>query len=116
MFDGQAKRAAHDFSRKASEKIADEGAEMVRDQLHEVIRHPTGYYESHIQVRVHSELDRVITDGGIVYGPWLEGTSERNNTTRFKGYKTFRLIKQELESKAGDIAERILPLYKSRME
>jgi len=26
-----------------------------------------------------------------VYGPWLEGTGSRNQTTNFKGYKSARL-------------------------
>lgn len=116
IFDGRADRAYHDFSRKVAEEVADEGQKMVTDRLHEVIRHPTGYYESHIQVQVQSELNRVITDGGIVYGSWLEGESERNRTTRFKGYRTFRLITQELDKKSGEIAERILPRYIMRME
>lgn len=29
-----------------------------------------------------------------VYGDWLEGTSSRNQTTRFKGYNSFRIINQ----------------------
>lgn len=116
IFDGRAKNAAHDFSKKVAEKVAEKGEEMVRQQLHSVIRHPTGYYESHIQTEVLTELNRVITDGGVVYGPWLEGTGSRNDTTRFKGYKTFRLISHELESKTSAIAEQLLPYYTSRME
>ena len=38
-----------------------------------------------------------IHDSGVVYGPWLEGTSSRNQTTRFKGYSSFRKVKQWLE-------------------
>jgi len=38
-----------------------------------------------------------IHDSGVVYGPWLEGTSRRNNTTRFKGYRSFRNTKSWLD-------------------
>jgi hypothetical protein len=46
-----------------------------------------------------------IHDSGMVYGPWLEGTSSRNRTTRFKGYAQFRKTKQWLDKKSDGIAK-----------
>lgn len=41
----------------------------------------------HHQVQgLHGRID----DGKVVYGPWLEGTSSRNQRTRFKGYSVWR--------------------------
>jgi hypothetical protein len=72
---------------------------MVRSRLGEVLQNPTGYYESRITSEV-SALGARVTDGGVIYGPWLEGVGSRNQTTRFKGYATFRKTRQELEYKA----------------
>lgn len=37
-----------------------------------------------------------IDSGGVVYGAWIEGTSSRNESTRFKGYATYRRATQYL--------------------
>lgn len=44
--------------------------------------------------------------GNLVYGPWLEGTSNRNQTTRFKGYFMFRRTAQWLRRKAKRVARK----------
>lgn len=49
--------------------------------------------------------DTVVTTELATYGPWLEGTGSRNETTRFKGYHGFRLAAQALDVQAGTIAE-----------
>jgi hypothetical protein len=62
------------------------------------LRHPTPYYET--QIMVEPEGGRwVVHDRGIVYGPWLEGTSSRNQTTRFKGYHALRRALQAMRVK-----------------
>jgi hypothetical protein len=43
----------------------------------QVLQHPTGYYQSKITVERAGTGYRV-TDQGVVYGPWLEGTGSRN--------------------------------------
>lgn len=48
-------------------------------------------------------LQGKISDGGVIYGPWLEGTSSRNQTTRFKGYGEFRKTYQMLEKEKGRV-------------
>jgi hypothetical protein len=53
------------------------------------------YYRQNIH-GVAQHLNGRIDDGGVVYGPWLEGTSTRNATTRFKGYASFRRTAQWL--------------------
>jgi hypothetical protein len=83
--------------------VAEEGVNRVHSQLQDVLQHPTGYYESQVVTDRSTEESRV-TDGGVVYGPWLEGTGSRNQSTRFKGYRTFRIVTQGLKADAGGIA------------
>ncbi len=53
----------------------------------------TGNYRRHLH-QWQRELHAFIGDGGVVYGPWLEGTSSRNQSSRFKGYASFRRTAQ----------------------
>lgn len=49
--------------------------------------------------RMHSEIrdaDGVVSND-VIYGPWLEGTGSRNQTTRFKGYRMWRLTAQAMD-------------------
>lgn len=89
-------------ARDMEEHLAEAGADMVRTELMHVLRRETPYYRT--QITTTEMYGRhVITDGGVVYGPWLEGTSERNKTTRFKGYATFRRMAQKLDAEAPTI-------------
>lgn len=87
-------------------ETAHEGERLVRNELSIHLQHPTGHYEAQIQHRVTGELHAQVDDDGVVYGPWLEGTSSRNQTTRFKGYASFRKAAQELDART----ERRLPV------
>lgn len=84
------------FLIEAKEDVGNETVRLIKQRLGAVLRNPTGYYESQIQNDRKSN-DFFVTDNNVVYGSWLEGTSSRNKTTRFKGYRTFRLTKQEIE-------------------
>jgi hypothetical protein len=93
IFDGRAEIALKDFVADSQQHVAQKGAALVRNNLHSVLRHPTGYYESN----VHAE-GNIIDDGGVIYGPWLEGVGSRNSpVTRFPGYFTFRRTTQQLQ-------------------
>jgi hypothetical protein len=112
IFDGRARRAAGAYVDRLERDLAQEGVRIVRQELQRVLKHPTGYYESRIQV----ERGHVVTDGGVVYGPWLAGTGSRNfPVTRFQGYPHWlRAIARLRERKQG-IAERLLRRYVGRM-
>lgn len=114
LFDGQAEQAMRAFAHAAEDHVAKDGVNKVQDRLGDVIRHDTGYYESQIQTDRSGEGAR-INDGGVVYGPWLEGVGSRNRTTRFKGYFTFRQVTQRIQDSAAAKAEEVLPQYLERM-
>jgi len=67
-----------------------------------------GNYRKNVQGKVEGNLHALITDGGCVYGPWLEGVGSRNATTRFKGYSSFRRTAQYLVEHIGVIAEGVI--------
>lgn len=104
-----------DAEEEAVKAVAVEGAAMVRSRLNTVLRKQTPIYRFKVKAEPHPP-GYVIHDQGMVYGPWLEGTGSRNRTTRFKGYRTFRIITQELNGGvAQKIADRIVKRYVDRM-
>lgn len=37
---------------------------------------------------------------GVTWAPWLEGSSKRNSSTRFRGYRLFRRTRAEIDRRA----------------
>lgn len=107
IFDGSLDRATSAATERALDRIADQGVNLVHQRLHQVLRHPTGNYERHV-ITNRAFGDRAVTDGRSVKGPWLEGVSARNQSTRFKGYQTFRRATAALEQLAAGIADRTI--------
>jgi hypothetical protein len=109
LFDGRASAMITRWTREGGEEIAQWAEQEVHRVLHQVLRHPTGYYESHVRIDRRSPDRFDITDGGVVYGPWLEGTGSRNApVTRFKGYGTFRRVQQRVEARADRMMQAVL--------
>lgn len=107
LFDGRAELAMGRYCATVEEALAQSAENEIGVRLGEVIQVSTGYYES----RIHTERASdglVVTDTPVVYGPWLEGVGSRNQTTRFKGYQTFRLVTQQLDHEAGPAAESLM--------
>jgi hypothetical protein len=92
---GPAGRAAIDrFNEEAVDEVSGQLLADWHGFLNASIREPTPYYETQLTIqRVAPTIARV-TDRGVVYGPWLEGTSSRNRTTRFRGYSSLRRARQ----------------------
>lgn len=104
---GQYRPIMQDINQEIIEEVAAEGDVIVHANLASSLRNPTGYYEGQVVVEAGQE-EVSITDNGVVYGPWLEGTSSRNRSTQFKGYASFRRATQELQSRVSGIAEDVL--------
>lgn len=116
IFNGQAALAVKAYAEQAAREVAQEGQREVRSRLGTVLQHPTGRYQSGVRVESSGSSMYEVNDSGIIYGPWLEGTGSRNRTTRFKGYASFRIARQQLGARADGIAERVLPPYLGRMQ
>ena len=63
-----------------------------------------GHYRKNLHPMVKDLYGR-IDDGNVVYGPWLEGTGSRNQTTRFKGYASFRRTAQFMQKQVPKILQ-----------
>lgn len=105
LFDGLVEMYIHDMVRGMEGELAMQAMSYVHENLNASIKHATPYYETQINIMRRDE-HLVVNDRGVVYGPWLEGVGSRNQTTRFKGYASFRRAKERL---IGDLAEKIKP-------
>lgn len=110
LFDRRANQIFEEFT----EDLEGEGAEWalshIRGTFHTHFKHPTGYYESHVEIH-NTSTGLEVWDGGEagpVYGPWLEGVGSRNSSTRFKGYHAFRKAATALEARIESMGERLL--------
>jgi hypothetical protein len=94
--------------------LAQEAMNRVLDRLGRSLKHPTGYYQSRISVERRA-VYRGVTDNRVRYGGWLEGVDPRNRTTRFKGYHTFREVKQSINRDKERIIAPVLRRYRAEL-
>lgn len=105
IFNGTAPAIVDAGTREAVRDVADFAYNQIHARLPQVLKNPTGYYQSRIRVVGFGTLAQV-DDGDVIYGPWLEGVGSRNfPKTRFKGYATFRIVGQLVEQRAEEVAD-----------
>lgn len=127
LFDGRAERAVTRGLADIRRKVALEGERLAGSALMASIRHhgrgkavrsvtitdksrtyQTGKYSMPVLCGPDEEI---VTTELASYGPWLDGSGSRNQTTRFKGYHSFRLAGQQLDRLAEGIAEDAIQPY-----
>lgn len=91
--------------------LAQAGVNLVQLQLDKNLKHPTGFYRKHIVTDLSKKQAAYVTDSGVIYGPWLEGTGSRNQSTRFKGYSSFRKATKQLNDASELITSRVVERY-----
>ncbi|HUM06412.1 MAG TPA: hypothetical protein VLT90_13185 [Terriglobales bacterium] len=115
LFDGRAQAQIPLLMAEAVHQAARVGEQDVHIAQAAKFVNPTGRYESSIRIE-GSGITEQITDGGMIYGPWLEGVGSRNKTTRFKGYKIMRSVTQGLKrEKVKVILGILVPKHVARM-
>ena len=77
-------------------------------------RATTGNYRRNVSGRVQG-MTGIISDGKVVYGAWLEGTSSRNAASQFKGYASFRKTKDWMQKHVVVIRKKFEKEYVRRL-
>ncbi len=107
LLDGSAEKILDAGREAITDDVAQAAVDLVHQRLGQVLRNPTGYYRSKVVADRSTGSDRaLVTDGGVVYGPWLEGVGGRNKSSRFKGYRTFRHVAEQI---GRDVAKHAAP-------
>lgn len=85
------------FFADAKKRVTEVGTAEVRARISKSAKHPTGKFAGAIVTRDFAKGRTVLAEyPQVLRGPWLEGTSERNASTGFKGYRAFRLTRNRL--------------------
>lgn len=108
--DGRADKALQDWAENTAKALGDEGVKLLRDFPMNKSKRAKGGFQANLQVIQDGPTARIPAPmiEGVTWGPWLEGTSQRNSSTRFRGYHLFRKTKQELQRRAPDIGQQEL--------
>lgn len=114
VFDGRAEQQQRDCADEWTRSLATLGASMVRTNLNSVLRKQTPFYRLQVESRPEPPGWK-IWDKDVIYGKWLEGTSSRNRTTRFKGYATFRRTVQQINARAEAVGQKIVARFVNTM-
>ncbi len=104
LFDGRADAVTAIRVLQLGEDVAGEAYDQVQRNLSGSLRNPTGRYQRAVREDRRGDWN-LVHDSGVVYGPWLEGTGSRNNSTRFKGYASFRRALAAVQPRVQEIAE-----------
>lgn len=118
FFQGDHTRELHKFLDEAKEEVAQLGVNRIRERVSARSKSPSGYYAGHVVTEVVKPFnDQVISLSGraVAYGPWIEGTSSRNTSTRFKGYKIFRQARTWLRKAATPVFQERIDAFVARM-
>jgi len=103
-FDSRLDAYADEMDRGIEHDVAQQAMAEWHRNLDTSLRHPTGFYESHITMRT-SASEAIVTDLGVIYGHWLEGDGSRNSPrTRFPGYWSARRATAQVQAKTGELA------------
>lgn len=117
LFDGQAEEAVTRFGKEARQAIADRGLELLRAVPMDKTGRGTGAFSEHLKIIDKGSFLRIPSPAisGVTWGPWLEGTSKRNQSTKFRGYHPFRKARTQLDLEATGIAEKKLREFLPQM-
>lgn len=111
---GRANMLMRRYADDVEKETAEYAESLVHFYLAGSLKNPTGHLQSKIGIRYRGG-DPMVTDGGVIYGPWIEGVGSRNfPVTRFRGYSTFRRVAQIVDRDAGRIADRVWNRYVGR--
>lgn len=108
LADGSAPQIVHAWADEVKKDIAQEGVNRLKSFPMDKTGRATGHYQSEIRTSNLSFND-IRIDDPVVYGPWLQGSSSRNQSTRFKGYRLWTKTAQLLQDDAAQIAEKRMP-------
>jgi hypothetical protein len=107
LADGTADNALQEWAQNTAAALGKEGADLLRAFPMNKTGRAHGGFQANLKVLQKGPEARIPapTIKGVTWGPWLEGTSKRNDSTRFKGYHLFRKTRQELQKRAPDIGQ-----------
>jgi hypothetical protein len=120
MFDGQAEAAARAYAVSLPRELALIAQTWIKTEASTFDKSGRGGTgEAAEGVMLTGAGTTYTVSGGIRAGryawPWLEGISKRNQSTGFKGYKTFSRTRGRMKKQATPYAQQLLSRYLEQM-
>lgn len=109
LFDDLEPGIVRDWLEATKREIADMGVKELDAIVMDKTGRGTGHYQS--ELRTETRGDAIAITDPVIYGPWLEGVSKRNESTGFKGYHLWRRTRLRLRRTYKDVAQRKLDEY-----
>lgn len=109
--DGRAIELAEKWAENTSQALGDEAVKMLRDVRMDKSGRAKGNFGALLKAERRSPSETRVAgpqQRGVAWASWLEGTSKRNESTRFKGYHLFAKTRAELQDKAAEIGQKQL--------
>lgn len=111
LADGRAEQAVGDWQERVTQALADEAVrELGSFPMDKSGRSHGGFRQNLREVR--ESRNAVTVPGpmirGVTWSPWLEGTSTRNASAGFRGYRLFRKTRADLDRRAEETGQREL--------
>ena len=110
LADGRAADAMDKWAERTAKALGDEGVERLRAFRMDKTGRAHGGFQANLHLIVAGPVARIPGPNikGVVWTPWLEGTSKRNESTGFKGYHLFRKTRLVLQKRAPEVGQREL--------
>ena len=119
LFTGEAAKAAEEFTTALAAQIAAIGQTWIKIEAHGFDKSGRNTGAAADGVKLVGEGRDWVIRGGIRAGeyswPWLEGTSKRNTTTQFRGYKTFSRTRARMRKQVTPWAQEELTKFIAEM-
>lgn len=110
LADGRAEDAMKTWAERTAKALGDEGVERLRAFPMNKTGRAHGGFQENLHLITAGPVARIPGPNikGVVWTPWLEGTSQRNSSTGFKGYHPFRETRLQLDKRAVPVGQREL--------
>jgi hypothetical protein len=106
IFSGQDRPIIRAAFKDAKQTLAKWGQDQVQALARKKPKHPKGRFADSITIFDYKKGLTIAPDyPQVLYGPWLEGVSARNETTRFKGYRMFKLVRGRMKKQMTELVQ-----------
>lgn len=111
LANGGMAKAADKWTENTSQALADEAVRMLKAFPMDKSGRSKGGFAANLNP-VRKSLNTMVIHGptvrGVTWAPWLEGITDRNRSTKFRGYHLFRKTAAALNRIAPDIGQKEL--------
>lgn len=110
LADGDAAKAIGKWEREVVKELAKRALKTLKAWPMNESGRSTGAFARNVKVSRRGNYARIPGPRirGQVWAPWLEGVTDRNESTGFGGYHLFRITSERMDDIAPEVGEEVL--------